>query len=281
MERIAYTGPVDSPYPLVDNLQAIAAMIPISSADLKACLDAVHAVGEGSASLEGFMHGGAARLPRLIASDLTHVSVCDLDSGKRAVVSDVPGAIAKRDLDAFNRHFNDHPIVRYHGRNPRARTVRIADLVAERDWRRSPLYDEYYRAVGIDHVMVLPVHVEGKELVSFVFNRHDRDFSDRDRACAEAIRPLLGDLYRVTRALDGARAAWGVPAAPVRAPAQPLTARELEVLQWLGSGKTDKDIAAILGISPRTVHKHLQRIYQKLGVETRTAAVMRALAPSA
>jgi len=128
---------------------------------------------------------------------------------------------------------------------------------------------------------VLPVHVEDKELVSFVFNRQDRDFSDRDRACAEAIRPLLGDLYRVTRALDGARTAWGVPPGAVRAPAQPLTAREREVLRWLSSGKTDKDIGQILGISPRTVHKHLQRLYEKLGVETRTAAVMRAMAPSA
>jgi DNA-binding CsgD family transcriptional regulator len=57
-----------------------------------------------------------------------------------------------------------------------------------------------------------------------------------------------------------------------------LTTRERDVLGWLGAGKTDKDIAAILAISPRTVQKHLQRIYEKLGVETRTAAVMRALA---
>jgi DNA-binding CsgD family transcriptional regulator len=54
-----------------------------------------------------------------------------------------------------------------------------------------------------------------------------------------------------------------------------LTAREREVLDWLAAGKTNRDIAAILGRSTRTVEKHLERIYQKLGVETRTAAVMR------
>ena len=59
-----------------------------------------------------------------------------------------------------------------------------------------------------------------------------------------------------------------------------LTDREQEVLRWLASGKTDKDIAEILAISPRTVHKHLQRIYEKLGVETRTAAVMRLVSGS-
>ena len=55
----------------------------------------------------------------------------------------------------------------------------------------------------------------------------------------------------------------------------PLTCRECDVMGWLAWGKTDRDIAAILGISHRTVHKHLQRIYEKLGVETRTAAVAR------
>jgi DNA-binding CsgD family transcriptional regulator len=51
-----------------------------------------------------------------------------------------------------------------------------------------------------------------------------------------------------------------------------LTARELEVLTWLGRGKTNADIAAILGISAATVGKHLEHIYPKLGVENRTAA---------
>lgn len=51
-----------------------------------------------------------------------------------------------------------------------------------------------------------------------------------------------------------------------------LTRRETEVLNWLTKGKTNRDIADILGMSPRTVNKHLEHIYVKLGVETRTAA---------
>src|ERR1700742_2877156 len=50
------------------------------------------------------------------------------------------------------------------------------------------------------------------------------------------------------------------------------TAREGEVLSWLSKGKTNRDIAQILGLSPRTVDKHLEQIYSKLGVENRTAA---------
>jgi len=55
-----------------------------------------------------------------------------------------------------------------------------------------------------------------------------------------------------------------------------LTAREAEVLRWVAAGKSDAQIAAILHISARTVQKHLQHSYEKLGVESRTAAAMRA-----
>lgn len=51
-----------------------------------------------------------------------------------------------------------------------------------------------------------------------------------------------------------------------------LTAREAEVLYWVVKGKINRDIADILGASPATVKKHLERVFVKLGVETRTAA---------
>lgn len=62
-----------------------------------------------------------------------------------------------------------------------------------------------------------------------------------------------------------------------------LTLREAEVLTWIARGKSNRDIAEILGLSPRTVNKHLEQIYAKLGVENRTAAAtlaMRVLASS-
>jgi DNA-binding response OmpR family regulator/DNA-binding CsgD family transcriptional regulator len=51
-----------------------------------------------------------------------------------------------------------------------------------------------------------------------------------------------------------------------------LTTREAEVLYWVVKGKTNRDIGEILGSSPATAKKHLERVYVKLGVETRTAA---------
>lgn len=57
----------------------------------------------------------------------------------------------------------------------------------------------------------------------------------------------------------------------------PLSPRETEILFWITQGKTDAVIALLCGISVRTVEKHAQNIYAKLGVETRTAAMLKAL----
>ena len=56
-----------------------------------------------------------------------------------------------------------------------------------------------------------------------------------------------------------------------------LTQRESEVLNWLIKGKTNRDIGEILGTSPRTINKHLEHVFVKLGVETRTSAAAMAM----
>jgi DNA-binding CsgD family transcriptional regulator len=55
-------------------------------------------------------------------------------------------------------------------------------------------------------------------------------------------------------------------------PVHGLTRREREVLTWVAEGKTNAEVGMILNARPRTVAKHLERIFQKLGVESRTAA---------
>ncbi len=61
-------------------------------------------------------------------------------------------------------------------------------------------------------------------------------------------------------------------ATPSRLSSAALTPRETEVLSWVAKGKTNRDVAEILGMSPRTVNKHLEHVFEKLGVETRAAA---------
>jgi len=59
-----------------------------------------------------------------------------------------------------------------------------------------------------------------------------------------------------------------------------LSAREAEVLAWVAHGRTNAGVASILGVSVLTIKKHLEHIFDKLGVETRTAATFRAWADS-
>lgn len=61
-----------------------------------------------------------------------------------------------------------------------------------------------------------------------------------------------------------------------------ISDREAQVLTWIAQGKSNRDIGDILGLSPRTINKHLERIFKKIGVENRTSAavmVLKATAP--
>lgn len=152
-------------------------------------------------------------------------------------------------------------------------------VVSRHEFQRSAFHDDYSRRVRHEHAMAMPLFSDQRRLVSVVLNRHGLDFSERDRERLELVRPHLAFLYRHARkgvaTPSGESALPGPVQASVLNPPG-LTLREGEVMSWLACGKTDAEIAALLSISPRTVQKHLEHIYVKLGVETRTAAVMRA-----
>jgi DNA-binding CsgD family transcriptional regulator len=225
---------------------------------LRAALDLFGAMNEAALDRASFARLGVEHLPSLVASEFTTLSVCDLRSGRREVFGLPAGALSADERAAFDRHFTEHPLVRYHGYQQGRCVQRISDCLPLERFRRGGLYNDYYRRIGIDHAIALPVCVRDGLLVSFVLNRARRDFTDREHALLELLRPHLMRLY--SRIHDGRR----------------LSAREAEVLRWVSAGKSDAQIGAILRISARTVQKHLQNVYDKLGVESRTAAAMRA-----
>ncbi|MEW5688289.1 MAG: DNA-binding response regulator [Pseudomonadota bacterium] len=77
-------------------------------------------------------------------------------------------------------------------------------------------------------------------------------------------------LFRMTETQTGAEAR-------VLQERHGLTMREAEVLLWLSRGKPNREISEILGISPRTVNKHLEQVFQKLGTENRASAAVLAV----
>jgi DNA-binding CsgD family transcriptional regulator len=222
-------------------------------------------MAEAARDARTFARLGTEQLARLVASEITTLSVCDLARNRRSVVSSPGAAISAAERAAFDRHFDAHPLVRYHTATRGAGSHRISDSLSDAAFRETPLYNDYYRRIGIDRAIAVPLYVDRGLLVSFVLNREGRDFSDREKALLDLVREPLAALYRHALARERPLGAL------------PVTARERQVLEWLAAGKTDKEIGAILALSPRTVQKHLQHIYEKLGVETRTAAVLRAL----
>ena len=215
-----------------------------------------------------------------VAAELTTLSVCDLVTGHRRVVG-LPGVrLGADEIACFDRHFFEHPLVRLNDLEGGGLTRRISDLVNRHDFQQSALYGDYYRRLGLEYTIAMPLLSDHRTLVSVVLNRRGPDFDERDRERLDLLRPHLAFLYRLacrTTALPCDPQAVPPPTLPDPGPPG-LTLREAEVMHWLASGKTDAEIAALLSISPRTVQKHLEHVYVKLGVETRTAAVMRTLA---
>ena len=233
----------------------------LSERDFRSALELLGAMADGASDRRAFAAIGVEHLPKLVASEFTTLSVCDLASGRRDVYGLPRGTLSADDRAAFDRHFASHPLVRFHGYGGGRVTQRISDCLPPAQFRRTALFNDYYRRIGIDHAVALPLRVGAGMLVSFVLNRSRRDFAERERALLDLLRPQLARLYARATRLDR------------------LTARESQVLHWVALGKSDRQVAAILGISPRTVQKHLQNVYPKLGVESRTAAALAARRP--
>jgi DNA-binding CsgD family transcriptional regulator len=102
----------------------------------------------------------------------------------------------------------------------------------------------------------------------FVLARAGRDFPDDDVEVARRLQPVLVGLRRHFKVLETYSEAAASAAA-----ACGLTGRELAVLGLVADGLTVQAIGHRLSISPRTVHKHLEHVYRKLGVRDRLNAV--------
>ncbi|MGY1679256.1 response regulator transcription factor [Geodermatophilus sp. SYSU D01176] len=131
-------------------------------------------------------------------------------------------------------------------------------------------WSAFARPLGITHQLALPLRV-GEGIEAYVVSRPDDDYGDADAALAALVLPVLTAIvgqHRVLRDVPEERYD--------RAVGTRLTDREFAVLTLLGAGLTAQAIARRLDTSPRTVHKHLEHLYRKLGVRDRLMAVQRA-----
>ncbi|MET7397637.1 LuxR C-terminal-related transcriptional regulator [Dactylosporangium sp. NPDC005572] len=145
------------------------------------------------------------------------------------------------------------------------RTVRQStDRYTLAEMRRTPLYLEFCRPLGLHHSLQACWQAgAGRELRLVLHRgRHDPDFDDRDRGLITLLRPHVLAAHRaLLRRRD---------------PVPDLTSRQWELLRLIEDGLTNRQIARHLSISEHTVRKHLENVFARLEVASRTAALRRA-----
>lgn len=166
-----------------------------------------------------------------------------------------------------------------------SQTVSVARLLTRREWHQNPVYVESFHRLDVqDHVAVAVAIHEGVFHGFTVTRGGSRSFSTADLRLLDLLRPhLRAALRRILEAGGGYEAILTVPT-PVlgrfRGPALDLgaarvqlTAREQGVLDLVGEGLDNRRIARRLGIAPRTVDKHLENSFAKLGASNRVEAL--------
>jgi DNA-binding CsgD family transcriptional regulator len=122
-------------------------------------------------------------------------------------------------------------------------------------------FSKWVGTLGVVDALAVPIHYPGADL-GLCVSVADHPIEDPDERLALHIASLYA--HQRCRTLGGLTEASSVKA--------PLTPREIGCLRWVLQGKSDTDIAKILGISHTTVHFHIERVKKKLGVKTRTQA---------
>jgi DNA-binding CsgD family transcriptional regulator len=150
---------------------------------------------------------------------------------------------------------------------------RTSDFMAFDRFRRTVVYQEVFAGYGMRHLLVMAPLVTDEDLVLIGLTRRLHDFSDRETQALRPIRDLIATAldYRAQVTAIQARISAGPPAAPPRR--STLTERETQVLALVATGRTNDQAARELGISPRTVRKHLEGVFTKADVPSRAAAV--------
>ncbi len=165
-------------------------------------------------------------------------------------------------MDAAVPH---HPVLRWFGATGSLAPMTVgrvpSSLVSD---VATGFLQEYFVPIEAEQHLVLVHRADGPRGRGFVLARPRQDFTDEDLRVATALQRLLVLLDRQGATGAGAEATGD------------LTAAQLAVVRLLAQGRTAAGIAARLGISERTVHRHLQGAYGRLGAHDRVTAVLAA-----
>ncbi len=232
-------------------------------------------VGEliGLLELDELSRGLIETLRQAVPSDWTALNEVPADLPRTISMSDPPLPASMHRV--FARYAPENPIAGYFLRTRDGRATRISDLVTRSEFHRLDVYRHVYRHLDVEYQVAFTLPSNADRILGASLSRSRRDFTARERDLLNLARPYLIQIYR--NALSHSRLAAGdSPELPLRAlEALGLTHRQAQVLRLVVAGRSAPEAGELLGIAPRTVHKHLERSYRVLGVAGRAEASRR------
>lgn len=223
----------------------------VSEVDLRALLQVV-SPASAEASSEALPVSVLSRAHDLIGCDV--VSYNDFDPRARVDfdAQEYP-KVGGENVDAFWQHYWGQSACSYSSRTGDERSVvMVSDFYTQRQLHDSPMYVEFSRPLGLEHEIIMCIPTPGDRTRRLHFARGPgADFSERDRLLLSLLRPHVSELLR-QRDDD-------------RQITPDLTTRQRQLLSLVAQGHTNDEIARRLFVSPLTVRKHLENIFERLG----------------
>jgi len=234
-------------------------------ADVRSLVDLL-AEGAHDDTGQGLPTGVLAAAHRLVPAD--NVSFVEFDDRKRVTYVDQEYGRLTEDSDPgeepFWLNYWDCMACSYPSHEGDERSVTMmSDFYTDRQFHSSGMYADYLGPLHFEREIMLCIRAPvGRTRRLLFFRGPGSDFNERDRLLLTLLRPHLDELYQ---RLEFRRRG-----------AQNLTRRQRQLLELVAAGHTNAEIAKRLYISPPTVRKHLENIFERLGVGSRTAAAARA-----
>lgn len=214
-------------------------------------------------------------LHRVVRSD--YVSINDIGPGPGGVVAVIVPPQPEALHDAYARHAHENPLTKRLVETRDGRPYRFSDVTTPAALHKTALYRTVYAPLGVEHQMAFTLPTSRERILGVALSRRRFDFSDGERDLMLRARPFLIQAWRNAIEHTALRAALRnggtAPAPPVAELKRlGLTGRQCEVLWLVACGRSNHHAAEALGLSVRTVQKHLQRCYRTLGVSSRSEA---------
>jgi DNA-binding CsgD family transcriptional regulator len=228
----------------------------------------------GLLGLEEFRRGLVVALKEAIPSDWVSINDVGPEPGQVWVLAEPE--MPPEAHEAFGRYMHQNPLVAYmtDGRR-RGAPVRLSDLTSPREFHALDIYREVYAPIGLEHQIAFTLPREPPYLLGVALSRRHHDFTDAEGDLLTRARPFLIQGYRNAVAFERERRRGGAAMAEALRAAG-LTGREADVLALVARGSSSAEAADHLGVGVRTVDKHLQHAFAKLGVTTRSRAAAEA-----